>query len=131
MSRWAWILTLSLGLTAFVGCGESAPDAAGNAADNKAAAPAKPEAAKAEPLDVSQVTLTDEEIAEIKSLPDDQAALALKQKVCPISGAHLGGMGTPIKVSADGKTAFLCCEGCQGEFEENPKAALAKLDLEK
>ena len=36
-------------------------------------------------------------------------------------------MGTPIKVEADGKTAFLCCDGCTKKFKQDPKAALAKI----
>ena len=36
-------------------------------------------------------------------------------------------MGTPLKVTADGKTAFLCCEGCKDDFEKDPAAIFAKL----
>ena len=36
-------------------------------------------------------------------------------------------MGAPVKVTADGKTAFLCCGACKKGFEKDPAAALAKL----
>lgn len=84
-----------------------------------AAEPAKGEAAAA---------LSQEEIDEIKKLPADEQAQALAQAVCVISGENLGSMGKPVKVEADGKTAFLCCKGCVEDFEKDPKAALAKLE---
>jgi len=76
----------------------------------------------------SDVKLSEKEIAGINKLPDAKdRELALAQKVCPISGEHLGGMGAPLKVSADGKTGFLCCEDCKEDFDKDPKAALAKI----
>ena len=73
--------------------------------------------------------LTEEEVATIKGLPEGDRDAALAQKVCPISGSHLGTeeMGAPIKVSAGGKSAFLCCGGCKADFEKDPAAAFAKL----
>lgn len=65
------------------------------------------------------------EIAKLASKEDQDKALA--QLTCLISGENLGSMGVPIKVSHDGKTAFLCCKGCVKDFEKDPKAALAKL----
>lgn len=75
----------------------------------------------------ANVTLTPKQVAAINELPDakDREA-ALAQKVCLISGKPLGGMGMPFKVTADGKTGFLCCDGCKEEFDKDPKAALAK-----
>ena len=71
--------------------------------------------------------LTDDEIAAIKKLPADEQVAALKQKVCPVSDEHLGSMDTPIKVSAEGKTFYLCCKGCKKDLDADPKAVLAKL----
>ncbi|MFO0908742.1 MAG: TRASH domain-containing protein [Isosphaeraceae bacterium] len=71
--------------------------------------------------------LTEEELAEIKKLPAGEIDAALKQVVCPASGEHLGAMGTPIKVSAEGKSFYICCKGCEKEVKENPKDILAKL----
>ena len=72
--------------------------------------------------------LTDAEIATIKKLPAAEAELALKQVSCPVSGDHLGNMGTPFKVSAEGRTFFLCCKGCEDDVKADPKAVIAKLD---
>jgi YHS domain-containing protein len=36
-------------------------------------------------------------------------------------------MGVPLKVSAEGKTFFLCCKGCNKELKANPQAVVAKL----
>jgi len=72
--------------------------------------------------------LTDEEVAEIKKLPADEQAIALKQVSCPVSGEHLGGMDVPVKAEIDGRTFFLCCKSCQAEVKKDPKKVLAKLD---
>ena len=71
--------------------------------------------------------LTDEEIATIKKLPAADAELAIRQVSCPVSGDHLGNMGAPFKVSAEGRTFFLCCKGCEDDVKANPKAVIAKL----
>jgi YHS domain-containing protein len=72
--------------------------------------------------------LTDEEVAQIKKLPPDKQAIALKQVSCPVSGEHLGGMGAPVKAEIDGRTFFLCCKSCQADVKNDPKGVLAKLD---
>ncbi len=72
--------------------------------------------------------LTDAEIATIKKLPPADAELALKQVSCPVSGDHLGNMGAPVKITAEGRTFFLCCKGCQDDVKANPKSVIAKLD---
>lgn len=106
------------------GKGDAADAAKGGEA--KEVAPAT-DAAKAD----DSVTLTADEIKEIESLPEGERAVALKQKVCPISEEHLGSMGKPIKVMAGEQTVFLCCDGCVKGFEADPDAALAKLGLKK
>ena len=49
------------------------------------------------------VTLTGDEVAQIKKLPEDEQVIALAQKVCPVGfdakapeEGHLGAMGKPI-----------------------------------
>ena len=74
------------------------------------------------------VKLTDAEIAKIKSLPAAEQELALKQAVCPVSGDHLGNMGAPVKIVAEGRTFYLCCKSCEDDVKANPKAVIAKLD---
>src|SRR5690606_6737623 len=51
----------------------------------------------------------DRELAELSG-PD--RALAKSQKACPVSGEPLGSMGAPIKVTVEGRSLFVCCEGC-------------------
>jgi YHS domain-containing protein len=71
-----------------------------------------------------------EEVGEspLAGLSAEDQKLAAAQKICPVSGEELGAMGTPVKVTAEGQTAFLCCEGCQKKFEREPAKYLAKLD---
>jgi YHS domain-containing protein len=106
--------------------------------DTKAPAPPKEEGGKKAdapslegPKTGEADKLTDEEVAEIKKLPADQQAIALKQVSCPVSGEHLGSMGTPVKAEIDGRTFFLCCKNCQPEVKKDPKGVLAKLDQKK
>ncbi len=72
--------------------------------------------------------LTDKELAAIKELPAAEQAVAIKQAVCPVSSHHLGSMEKPVKVSAEGRTFYICCEGCEEEVKTDPKAVIAKLD---
>lgn len=89
---------------------------------------------KAEPAQdkTADVKLSDEELASIKKLPPADQELAIKQAVCPVSGDHLGGeMGMPIKITAEGRTFFLCCDGCKDDVKKDPKGVIAKLDARK
>src|SRR5262249_41532958 len=74
--------------------------------------------------------LSTDEIAAIKQLPAGEQEVALKQAVCPVSGHNLGSMDKPVKVSAEGRTFYLCCEDCEKEVKSNPKAVIAKLDAQ-
>jgi hypothetical protein len=73
---------------------------------------------------------TAEPAAEAKALlglaPADRE-LAARQKVCPVTGAKLGSMGTPARVVVEGKTVFLCCDGCEDELRRNAGKYLPKL----
>jgi hypothetical protein len=74
------------------------------------------------------VKLTATEIAAIKELPAAEQSAALAQAVCPVSSHHLGSMEKPIKVTAEGRTFYLCCEGCEDGLKADPKGVIAKLD---
>jgi hypothetical protein len=50
-------------------------------------------------------------------LSDRDRALALRQRVCPITGLPLGSMGAPVPAKGTGDEVQLCCEGCRGKFE--------------
>lgn len=113
------------------------PAAPAPGAEPAATAPAPaPEAASVAPakgkVDLAAITLSAEELTEIKKLSEADQKLALAQKVCAVGEEdgkpnHLGSMGMPIKVTANGKTAFLCCGGCKADFEKDPAAAFAKI----
>jgi len=75
-----------------------------------------------------KVVLNDEEINNLKSLPEEDRKLALEQKICPVSGDHLGAEGmTPYKVTVKGQTVMLCCDGCEEAIKSDPDKYLAKL----
>jgi hypothetical protein len=93
-------------------------------------APKPEEAAPAKDVEgkpASESVFTPKELDAIHELPADQQALAIKQVKCPITGKHLGIMGMPFATKAEGRTVFLCCDGCEAELQEDPKSALAKL----
>ena len=87
-----------------------------------------PAAKPASAQSTSQGNDADDAIREnlAKLSPEDRAA-AEKQKTCPVSGARLGSMGVPLKVTVEGQTVFLCCGGCEHELRQNPQKYLAKL----
>jgi hypothetical protein len=72
-----------------------------------------------------------EQLAAIKKLPVADQQLALTQVSCPVSGDPLGSMGMPWKTSAEGRSFFLCCKGCEKDVKADPKAVLAKLDQQR
>jgi hypothetical protein len=65
------------------------------------------------------------------TLTDEDRKLIEKQKICPVSGEALGGMGDPVKVVVKGRTVFLCCDGCKEALLADPDKYLAKLDQKK
>ncbi|HKI18362.1 MAG TPA: hypothetical protein VKA15_10800 [Isosphaeraceae bacterium] len=71
---------------------------------------------------------TTEQLAAIKELPASEQQAAIKQMFCPVSGEPLGSMGKPRKVSALGRSFYLCCKGCEKDVTADPKSVLAKLD---
>jgi hypothetical protein len=64
---------------------------------------------------------------ELAKLSAEDRKLAMAQKVCPVTGEPLGSMGPPLKVTVDGKSFFICCEGCREEAENNFAEHLAKV----
>lgn len=59
------------------------------------------------------------------SAADRKAAEA--QEMCPVSDQALGSMGTPIKVTVEGRDVFVCCEGCVDELKSKFDEYVAKL----
>ncbi|MEM7457273.1 MAG: hypothetical protein AAF456_23220 [Planctomycetota bacterium] len=60
----------------------------------------------------SQQQPQQQEAAELSQ--SDQLQVAV-QRICPVTGAELGSMGSPVKVDAGGEHVFLCCAGCQSK----------------
>jgi hypothetical protein len=125
---------LALVVVALAGCSQQpestpAPTPA-PVADKAPTAPApaaKEEAAPETAATAKPVTLSAEEIAEIKKLPPDEVDVALKQLVCPFSGENLGSMGKPFKITVENQTFYLCCGGCEKDVRKDPAAVVAKL----
>jgi YHS domain-containing protein len=106
---------------------ETKAGSAGKADESPKLEPPKTDAPKGA---ASAVKLSDKELAAIKELPAAEQDQAIKQAVCPVSEHHLGGMGKPLKITAEGRTFYLCCDGCEDEAKSNPKAFIAKLDAQ-
>ena len=49
------------------------------------------------------------------------------QRICPVTGAALGSMGVPVKITLRGQPVFLCCKGCIGKAKRSPDEMLKKL----
>ena len=56
----------------------------------------------------------------------DQSAID-RQGVCPLTGTSLGEHGTPIKVSLNGRSLFVCCRGCIDKVLQQPDAYFQKV----
>jgi YHS domain-containing protein len=109
---------LSLGIAMFAaGCGKS------NTAATTPSKTSKPSQSAAEKGG------QDAEITKATAeMPAEDRTLALKQKVCPVSGEALGTMGAPLKMDVNGHTVFLCCEGCKDKLLASPDEYLAKIN---
>ena len=68
-----------------------------------------------------------DETAGLKELDEADRKAAEKQKTCPVSGAKLGSMGKPYKVTVKDRTFFLCCKDCLEDLNANPDKYLKKL----
>lgn len=69
-----------------------------------------------------------EMLAALDKLPPEDKPLATAQQICPVTEMALGSMGTPPKAEVNGRTVFLCCEGCRGSLMKEPEKYLAVLD---
>ena len=59
----------------------------------------------------------------IEQLPEADRQLALAQGICPVTGAALGSMGVPVKITLRGQPVFLCCQGCVGKAKQTRRNA--------
>lgn len=60
----------------------------------------------------------------ISELPATDQTAALQQRICPVTQELLGSMGKPIRVNLNGRTVFVCCEGCVQAVQRNPSRYL-------
>jgi hypothetical protein len=72
--------------------------------------------------------LSADDLKGIKELPAAEQDAAIAQAVCPVSTHALGSMGKPVKVTAEGRTFYICCDDCEGKVKTDGKAVVAKLD---
>lgn len=87
-----------------------------------------PSRAIPQPLDPSGIELTEEMIAALSELSDENRKLADVQVICPVTEMPLGSMGVPPRVTVDGRAVLLCCAGCEKRIRDNPKKYFAKLE---
>lgn len=69
-------------------------------------------------------------IAALSGLSAEDRALAQSQEICPVTKLPLGSMGTPPKVDVNGRSVFICCEGCRAGLLAEPMKYLANLPEE-
>ncbi|TWU39832.1 hypothetical protein Q31b_31470 [Novipirellula aureliae] len=63
----------------------------------------------------------------LKELSPQDYESAMAQHMCPVSGEMLGTMGAPEKVDVNGKSVWICCDGCKDKLLADPDKYLAKL----
>ncbi len=97
----------------------AAPSAQPSPPSAQAPAPSEPKKAEADNAALPEG---------LTELPEADRALAVKQKICPVSDEPLGSMGKPVKVEVKGRTVFLCCDSCVADLKKEPDKFLAKLD---
>ncbi len=64
----------------------------------------------------------------LAQLSPEERALAERQKICPVTEFQLGSMGVPPKVEIQGRTVFICCEGCREDLLNDPEKYFRVLD---
>ena len=63
----------------------------------------------------------------LKELSAEDSKSAMAQHMCPVSDEMLGTMGAPEKVDVNGKSVWICCDGCKEKLLADPDKYLAKL----
>jgi RND family efflux transporter MFP subunit len=65
--------------------------------------------------------------AALAKLSPADRQLAEQQRFCPVlEDSRLGSMGTPVKLTVEGETVFICCAGCKEDAQANTKETLRK-----
>lgn len=58
---------------------------------------------------------------------EDLDSLVAAQQICPVTGAKLGSMGTPVQIDNHGQLVLLCCKACPEKFSARPDYYLARM----
>ncbi|MDP2652837.1 MAG: YHS domain-containing protein [Candidatus Omnitrophota bacterium] len=58
------------------------------------------------------------------------AAVDVGNKICPVSGHKIGGMGDPVKYEHQGKVYNFCCKMCLTDFQKDPEKYIEKVNEE-
>ena len=66
-------------------------------------------------------------MSSLKDLSPEDHMSAMAQHMCPVSGEMLGTMGAPEKVDVNGKSVWICCDGCKDKLLADPDKYLADL----
>jgi YHS domain-containing protein len=104
------------------GCRNSAPPSTSQ--QNSSGASQSSPAVAADDQRTSDPKIT----AALAELSTEDRVLALKQKICPVSGETLGSMVAPLKVDVKGRAVFICCDGCREQLLAKPDEYLAKIN---
>lgn len=65
--------------------------------------------------------------AALAKLPEEERAAAERQRICPVTRLPLGSMGKPPRLEVEGRSVFICCEGCENRLRADPMKFLAEL----
>lgn len=52
------------------------------------------------------------------------------QTTCPVTGGELGSHGSPIPITVQGQTIYVCCQGCVKTVQDNPATYWQKVQKE-
>ncbi len=104
------------GSVALVGCGGGTPTPT-----------PKPTSAEHAGAEHAGTTANTGPAANLAKLSVEDKELAEGQKVCPMTGEPLGSMGVPPKITLNGQTVFLCCNGCIKDAKADPDKTLKAL----
>jgi Cu(I)/Ag(I) efflux system membrane fusion protein len=66
----------------------------------------------------------------VPPLSHEDAQLAARQGICPVTELPLDAMGGPVPVEIGGRRVFICCKGCEKRLKSDPEAYLAKIPPE-
>jgi Cu(I)/Ag(I) efflux system membrane fusion protein len=58
---------------------------------------------------------------------DDLESLIASQQTCPVTGAKLGSMGTPVSLIHNGQIVVFCCQACPDKFKAQSDYYLARM----